>query len=95
MVFVFLGINTGTQNFVSLIVKIILLEWVSSSLPHIAKRQPFIHLSFNSTLQLVNGISSDNQYSVRYFNGTIIGLFSRIPFAVVGQPINLVLYLKD
>ena len=49
---------------------------------------------FNSTLQLINGISTNLQKLLRYFNGTAIVTFSRIPFAAV-LPINLVLYKKD
>ena len=53
-----------------LIVKIILLGSASVlSLPFPDKAQLFNHLSFNSTLQLINGISSDLQKSLRYFNG--------------------------
>ena len=42
----------------SLIVKIIALELVSSlSLPFADKTQWFVYLSFNSNLQLINGIN--------------------------------------
>ena len=58
--------TTGTCNFVLLIVKIILLPLTSSltllltlSLPDADKTQYFVNLSFNSTLQLINSISSD------------------------------------
>ena len=55
-------VTTGSNNFVSLIVKIILLELASSlSAPVTDKTQYFVHLSFNSTLQLINVISSDLQ----------------------------------
>ena len=72
----------GTYNFPPLIVKIILL-----SLPLVLsalaadKTQYFVYLNFNSTLQLVNGISSDLQKSLKYFNGTVIVAFFRIPLA--------------
>ena len=67
---------TGTYNFVSLIVKIVLLELApASSAPAAAKTQCFFHLSFKSTLQLINGISNDCQKLLRYFNGTAIVAF--------------------
>ena len=45
-----------------LIVKVILSELASADLlPAEAKTQFFIHLCSNSTLQLINGISSDLQ----------------------------------
>ena len=72
-----------TYNFVFLIIKII---------PPIAKTQCFVHLSFNSTFQLINDISSDLQTFLRYFNGKEIVVFSKISSAL---PINLVLRLKD
>ena len=77
--------TTGTHNFVYLIVKIILLELASAfSTPTEAETQCFVHLSFNSTLPLINGISSDHQKLPRYFNGTAISAFLRtelFPFA--------------
>ena len=39
----------------------------------------FNNLSFNSTLQLVNGISSDLQKLLRYFGGKENVVFFRIP----------------
>ena len=67
-------VGTGTCNFVSLIVKIILLALslllVSFLLTATDKSQYFFHLSFNSTLKLINGISSDFQKLLRYINGT-------------------------
>ena len=72
--------TAGAYNFVSLIVKIILSESAPSSLTPVgAKTQCFVHLRFNSTLQIVNGISSDLQKLLRYFNGTAIVGFFRIP----------------
>ena len=66
----------------SFIVKIIsLILSLVLSLPPAAKRQCFAHLSFNSALQLINGISTDLQKLLRYFNGTTIAAFFRIPFA--------------
>ena len=36
------------------------------------KAQYFIHLSFNSPLQFINGISSDLQKLLKYFNGAAV-----------------------
>ena len=89
-------VTTGNYNFVSLIVKIILLELASSlSLPPIAKTQCFVHSSFHSTLELINDISFDHQKLLRYLNGTAIVAFSTVPFAAAVLPINFVLSLKD
>ena len=53
-----------------LIVKITSLGSASVlSLPFPDKAQWFNHSSFNSTLQLINGISRDLQKILRYFNG--------------------------
>ena len=51
-------VTTGTYNFVSLIVKILLSKYVPLTLlaPAEDKTQYFVHLSFNSILQLNNGI---------------------------------------
>ena len=63
----------------SLIIKIILLESAGTfSTPAAAKTQCFVHLSFNSTLQLINGISIDLQILLRYINGTEIVAFFKI-----------------
>ena len=73
--------TTGTYSFVSLIVKTILLELAPSSLSVLAvpgadKTKCFVHLSFNSTLHLVTGSSSDLQEVLRYFNGmAMVALF--------------------
>ena len=65
----------------SLIVKIILLELAFAlSAPAADKTQFFVHLLFNYTLQLFNGILSDLQKFLKYFNGTVIVEFSRISF---------------
>ena len=59
------------------------------------------HLSFNSILPLINGIFSDLQKLLKYFNGTALAAFFRIPSAFFGVswaivfPNNLALYLKD
>ena len=45
-----------------------------------AKTQCFIHLSFNSTFQLINGISIDLQKLLRYFKGTATVVSPKIPF---------------
>ena len=100
-------VTTGTYKFVSLIVKIILLElkllslspWYS--LPSADKTQYFAHLIFNFTLQLINAISSDLQKLFKYFNGTATVAIFRIPLAAFGAGLatvfsnNSVLYLKD
>ena len=61
----------------SLITKIILCEYLllTLSAPAADKTQYFVRLSFNSTLQLINGISSDLQILIKYFNGTEIMAF--------------------
>ena len=72
----------GTFNFVSSIVKMILLSSLlplALSVPATDKTKCFAHLSFNSTLQLINGISSDLQKLFTYFNGTAIVTFLKIP----------------
>ena len=40
-------------------------------------------LSFSSTLQLINGVSSDLQKLLKYFNGTAIVTFFSIPLAAL------------
>ena len=51
-------VTTGTYNFVSLIVKILLSKYLLLTLlaPAEDETQYFVHLSFNSILQLNNGI---------------------------------------
>ena len=67
------------------------------SVPFEAKTEHFIHLSFKSTLQLINVIFSDLQNLYRYFNVTAIVVIYKISFATLPSvvPKNLVLYLKD
>ena len=65
------------------------------SLTATVKTQCFVNLSFNSILQLINGILRGPQKLLRYFNGTAIAASSRILFAAAVLPINLVFYLKD
>ena len=57
----------------------------------------FFHLSFNSTLILINGISSDLQKLLKYLNSTAIVAFFKIPFAPSASVFsnNLALYSKD
>ena len=91
-------LTTGRYNFVSLILKIILLELTFSlSAAAADKAQYFVHLRFSFMLQLVNGISNDIQKLLKYFNGTSIVAFFRIPIASSASvlPKNLALYLKD
>ena len=54
-------------------------------------------LSFNSTLQLIKGISGNLKKLLKYFNGTAIVTFRKIPLASSATviPNNLALYLKD
>ena len=78
-------VTTGTYNFLSLIVKIIL-----SLLPAADKTQCFVHISFNSTLQLINGISSDLQKSMKYCNGIAIAAFFKIPLTAFGADLFLI-----
>ena len=75
-------VTTRTYNVVSLILKIILLE-LASLLSEAAavKTQYFLYLSFNSTLQLNNGISNNLQKLRIYFNDTAIVAFLRTPFS--------------
>ena len=64
--------------------KIILLERTSSlstlATPSTYKIQCFVNLNFNSTLQLVNGISGDLQILLWYFSSTTIVAFLKIQF---------------
>ena len=59
-----------------MIVKITLLELALSlsTLPE-PKTQCITHLSFNSILQLISGISIVHQKLLRYINGTAIAEF--------------------
>ena len=86
-----------------LIVKTILLILSLAlvlSLQAVDKTQYFVHLSFNSILQLINSISSDLQEYFKYFNTTAIVAFLGIPLAwfragwAAMFPNNLALYLK-
>ena len=75
-----------------------LLELASLlSAPAAEKTQSFIHLSFNSTFQLINDISSDLQKLLKYFNDTAIVGFFKIPFAPSTSVFSnhLALYSKD
>ena len=78
--------TTGIYNFVSLIVRIILLELASLlSAPIADKTQYFVHLSFSSTLPLISSISRVLQKLIKYFNGTTIDTFLKTPFAPLAQ----------
>ena len=70
---------------------------LSFPLPSSDKTQCFVHLSFDSTLQLINGTSSDLQKLLRYFNGRQFLQFFRIPLLLLATvfPNNLTLYLED
>ena len=87
-----------------LMVKIILLAFSLSlplPLPFADKRQYFVHLSFKSTFQLINGISSDLQQLLKYYNSTAIASFFRIPLELFRLgwatvfPNNIALHFKD
>ena len=63
---------TGIYYIASVIEKLILELALLFSLRSTDKTQCFVHLSFDSTLQLINGISSDVQEILKYFNGIAI-----------------------
>ena len=95
-------VTTGTYNFVSLIVKVILIALSLSSLSLVLSlpatdRKMLFYLRFNSALQLINDILRDIQKLHKYFNGTATAPFFRIPFASSATMFsnNLTLYLKD
>ena len=82
----------------SLILKIILLKLASAfSTPAEVKTQCFLHLGFNSTLRLINGISIDFQKLLRYFNGAAGVASFRIELIQFETVLsnNLVLYPND
>ena len=84
----------------SLIVKIISLSLtvpLTLSKPAAEKMQYFVHLSFTSTLKLINAISSDLQKLLKYFNDTAIVPFLKILFAPSATVVfnNLDSYSKD
>ena len=81
-----------------MIVKIILLGLLFVlSAPAVDKIQDFVHVSSDSTLQLINGISSDLQKLLKYFNSTVIVTFFRTSLASSASLFsnNLALHLKD
>ena len=87
----------------SLIVKIILLPLLLSLTLPLAlvalaadKTQYFLHLSFDSTLQLINGISSDLQKLLKYLKGKAIAEIFKFLFALSAAVFsdNLALYLN-
>ena len=88
-----------------LMVKITLLalpfSLITFLVPPAEKTKYFDHLSFNSTLQLINNILSDLQKLLKNFHGKAIDAFVKIPLAVFGAgwatvvSNNLALYLKD
>ena len=94
--------TTRTYAFVSLVVNIILVALsLSLSLPFADKTQFFIHLSFISTLEIINAILTNLQKLLKHFNGTARFAFLKISLALFGAgwatvfPNNLALYLKD
>ena len=94
--------TTETYNLASLIVKIILLSLtLTLPTPAWAKTHCLVYLSFNSTLHLIKGVSGNLQILLRYFTGSTIVAFFRIPLLLFGagwasaSPTNAVLYSKD
>ena len=79
-----------------LLLKIMLLELVSGfSIQAAAKRQWFVHLEFDSNLQLINDISSDLQKLIKFFNGAAIFTYSELEQISLPPLNNLVLHLED
>ena len=97
--------TTEANNLVSLMVKIILLQvtlllaWPLTLASPAAKQSTIFFNTFNSTFQLVNGISSYLQKLIKYFNfnGTAIVAFLKFPFAPFAAVFfkNVSLYLTD
>ena len=79
-------VTKGAYHFVFLIIKIIIssLALTLSTLAA-AKTRCLVHISFNSTLELINGISIDLQKLLRYFNSTAIVVFLQIPLLLFGK----------
>ena len=71
--------TSGTYIFGSLVVKTLSSSLALTLLTSAAKTHCLVHLSLNSTLQLINDISSDLQKILRYFNGTAVVALFRIP----------------
>ena len=92
------NMTTGTSNYLSLIVKILLVQLaLLLSLPVVDKAQWLVHWSLNYALQLIIGTSSDLQKLLKNFNAITIVLFLKVPFtplASVSQNF-LPLCLKD
>ena len=70
---------------------------ISIFTPAEVKTQCFLHLGFNSTLLLINGISIDCQKLLRYFNGAAGVASFRIELIQFETVLsnNLVLYPND
>ena len=64
------------------------LSLTSLSVPDTDKRQYFVHLSFNSTLQEIIFILNDVQNLLKYFNDTPIVAFFRIPLTALSSYIS-------
>ena len=77
------------NNIIRISVVFISTSWIQT--------QYLIHLCYNSIFQLINGASSNTQKLLKYFNGTAIVAFSRIPFVSSASlfPNNLALHSKD
>ena len=74
------------HRILSLIVKLILLSLLplALSVPATDKTQCFVHLSFSSTLQLINSNLGDLQKLLKDFYGIVIVAFLKIPLAAFG-----------
>ena len=78
------NVTAKTHTFESLVTKIILSGSASVlSLTATAKTQCFVHINFHSTLQLINGISSNLQNLLRYFNGTVTAAFFQKSIVII------------
>ena len=74
--------TTGIYKFSSLIVKKLLSGLVLVfSLSSIVRTQSYAHLSFDSTLQLINAISSDLEKLLTYSNGIAIAASFKTVFS--------------
>ena len=66
------------NNIVRMIISLILLSFAD-------KTEWFVHSSFNYTLHLISGISSDLRKLLRYFNGTAAAMFFKIPSSLTAS----------
>ena len=100
MSFSFDKVTTGTYKFVSVILNVApdgaIIGGLRTAFTDIsAKAQFFDHVKFNSTSQLINGISKLLQKLLKSFNGTTTFTSVNESLSWGGFPTMLVLYLKD